>query len=485
LRICIIGAGLSGLVTARTLRQRGHDVAVFEKSSAIGGVWNPANRYVGLRTQSPRDCYAFSDFPMPRDYPEFPSGEQVHRYLSAYVQHHGLNSHIRLNTAVIALTRAGQEWQVRFRAGDGTENAEFFDYVVCCNGVFSQLTMPALPEQAGFEAAGGLVLHSSQVLDLDALRGRDVVVVGFGKSALDIAEAALPVARSTTIVCHRTLWKVPRYLFGVFNAKHLILSRSTELWLPHYGMTGFRRFLHQRLPKLVDAYWFLSERIMGRLLGLLRRELRPELRLRHSVGTCFGLAPADNFRALREGKMGLVKGHPAGFDPDGLLLADGRSVPAQTIVFATGFKLDCEFLAPAHRAALFDSQDVPQLYRLLVCPDIPAMAFNGYNGGGVSQLTAEIGARWIAEMLAGKVILPDVPEMKAQIECDLAQWQAVVRTQRGLGFYASPFTFSYLDQLLADMGKPPADAGKGALRRYFRAVDPADYAEQPASRQDE
>lgn len=476
LRICVIGAGLSGLVTGRTLRDCGHAVSVFEKADSIGGVWSPANRYVGLRTQSPRDCYAFSDFPMPREYPEFPSGEQVHGYLSAYAQHHDLGSHIRLNTTVTRITRSGAQWQVRCRASDGTEQAESFDFVVCCNGVFSQPAMPALPGQTEFETHGGLVLHSSQARDLEALRGRDVVVVGFGKSALDIAEAALPVARSTTIVCHRTLWKVPRYLFGVFNAKHLILSRSTELWLPHYRMKGFRRFLHQRLPKLVDAYWLLSERTMGRLLGLLRPDLRPEIGLRHSVGTCFGLAPSDNFRALRKGRIGLRKGHPTGFDGQTMQLADGRRVPAQTVVFATGFSLDCNFLEPAERAALFDSHGVPQLYRLLVCPDIPAMAFNGYNGGGVSQLTAEIGARWIAEALAGNLVLPSVPEMKAQIERDLAQWQEAVRTKRGLGFYASPFTFSYLDQLLEDMGKPPADAGKSLWRRLFTAVDPRDYA---------
>jgi cation diffusion facilitator CzcD-associated flavoprotein CzcO len=306
-------------------------------------------------------------------------------------------------------------------------------------------------------------------------------VVGFGKSALDIAEAALPVARSTTIVCRRTLWKVPRYLPGKLNAKHIILSRFAELWLPHYGMQGFRRFLHQRLSKLVDIYWRLSERTMGRVLGLSRPDLRPEVPLRRSAGNCFGLAPSDNFRALREGRIGLVKGRLAEFDGHGLVLDDGRCVPAQTIVFATGFKLDCGFLEPTQRTALFDGHGVPQLYRFLVCPDIPALAFNGYNGGGVSQLMAEIGARWIAEMLAGTLKLPDVPQMRAQIDRDLAQWRAAVGTERGLGFYASPFSFAYLDQLLADMGKPPADSGKSLLRRYFTAVDPADYAEKPLS----
>src|SRR5690606_1919152 len=108
-----------------------------------------------------------------------------------------------------------------------------------------------------------------------------------------------------------------------------------------------------------------------------------------------------------------------------------------------------------------------RLYRLLVCPGIPNFAVNGYNGGGVSQLTAEIGARWIGEMLAGNLELPDAKRMEAQIGRDLAHRRSVVSAPRGLGYYTAPFMFAYLDQLLADMGLPPADSAKSFWRRYF------------------
>lgn len=481
LRIGIVGAGISGLVSARTLLAQGHSVRVFERSAEIGGVWGPSRRYPGLRTQTARDSYAFSDFPMPAAYPEFPDGADVHRYLHAYAQHHDLFSHIELQSDVTSITRRRDGrpgWRMAIRKSGGAETVEEFDFVVVCNGVFDQPSVPRLPGRQAFEAAGGLALHSSQLNGLEPLRGRDVVVVGFGKSALDIAEAAAGVARSCAIVCNRTLWKVPRFLLGGINAKHLILSRFSEFWLPHPTMRGLRRFLHERLPRLVDLYWFASERALGRQLGLLSKRMRPPLRLRESIGTCFGFAPDDNFRAIRNGRIGLHVSRVVDLTPQGVATADGAIVPAQTVVFATGFRQQCHFLEADQQKVLFGADGVPRLYRYLVCPGIPDMAFNGYNGGGASQLLSEIGARWIAQLVAGRLQLPDRCVMEAAIEDDLALRRRLIRVPGGLGYYTSPFMFAYLDQLFADMGLPPGDIAKSWWRRLFTAIDPADYAER-------
>jgi cation diffusion facilitator CzcD-associated flavoprotein CzcO len=84
MRVAIIGAGVAGLATAKVLTQAGHDVEVFEKAPDVGGVWSQTRRYPGLTTQSPKAQYSLSDFPMPSDYPEWPTGEQVQAYLAAW-----------------------------------------------------------------------------------------------------------------------------------------------------------------------------------------------------------------------------------------------------------------------------------------------------------------------------------------------------------------------------------------------------------------
>jgi len=108
MRIAVIGAGFAGLSSAKILRQFDHDVTVFEKSPDVGGVWSRTRRYPGLRTQNNKGTYYLSDFPMPGNYPEWPSGEQVQAYLANYAKHFGLDACIHLNTEVVSAEPVGE-----------------------------------------------------------------------------------------------------------------------------------------------------------------------------------------------------------------------------------------------------------------------------------------------------------------------------------------------------------------------------------------
>src|SRR5437899_5513417 len=82
-RVCVIGAGISGLVTAKVLAGDGFEVVVFEKEPTLGGVWAASRTYPGLRTNNPRDTYAFSDHPFPPDAADFPSAAEMWAYLQS------------------------------------------------------------------------------------------------------------------------------------------------------------------------------------------------------------------------------------------------------------------------------------------------------------------------------------------------------------------------------------------------------------------
>lgn len=474
----IIGAGISGLATAKAFRSQGHAVTVVEKLDSLGGVWSPARRYPGLCIQISRRCYSLSDFPMPESYPEFPSSEQVHDYLEAYVNRFDIRACIRFATEVREVVRRpdGQDgWRLNVRNTATGESASLdFDFVVVCNGLFSNPSVPAVSGRDEFEAAGGVVLHSSQLRDAATLKDRTAVVVGFGKSAIDMAEVARANARSVTMLCRHVHWKFPRRLFGRVNIMRFILSRFTEVWFPNPDGTRANRFLHRWLRPLVDAYWWLSERAIGGQLGVRGERLRPDIALRQA-SVCIGLAPADGFKALRDGGIGLVRGSIARLRATGIELASGEIVPADAVIFATGYTQDCGFLGQSEKSALFDPSGAVLLYRSLVNPDIPFMGFNGYNGVGACQITAEVGACWLVRFMEGRIPVPDRAAMLAVIRAELDLRARLVRSRLTGGTYVSPFTFGYLDCLLRDLGLPPADRHKPLFKRLFDPLDPGDY----------
>ncbi len=207
--IGIIGAGLAGLSTAKILKSFGFDVVVFEKAADVGGVWSASRRYPGLTTQNPRTTYAFSDWPMPADYPEWPTGEQVHAYVESYVDHFDLRRDLRLSTEVTSAEPNDTGWTLKTLC-EGVSGDVRVDYLIVCNGIFS---IPAVPEWKGkdaFLAAGGRICHTSEFTDLAEAEGRDVLVVGYGKSSCDVANAIAEVSRSTTVIARSLIWKIPK-----------------------------------------------------------------------------------------------------------------------------------------------------------------------------------------------------------------------------------------------------------------------------------
>src|SRR5436305_9176635 len=240
MRIGVIGAGVAGLATAKTLTQAGHEVVVFDSAPDVGGVWSRTRRYPGLTTQSPKAQYSFSDFPMPREFPEWPTGAQIQDYLAAYADEFGVTPHLRLGTEVTSVVPDGGRWVVTTAA----QGAVGFDRVVVANGVFCEPALPDYPGRAEFEAAGGRLLAGSDFHDVEAARGEHVLVVGYGKSACDVTVAISGVAASTDVIARQLLWKVPRRIAGFLNFKMLLLTRLGEALFRYRRLRGFEKFLH-------------------------------------------------------------------------------------------------------------------------------------------------------------------------------------------------------------------------------------------------
>jgi dimethylaniline monooxygenase (N-oxide forming) len=475
-RVCVIGAGIAGLVTAKVLRDDDFDVIVFDRSPTIGGVWAPSRTYPGLRANNPRETYAFSDFPYPDTADDFPTAEQVRAYLDAYVEHFGLRPLLRLATEVCTVSRAPEPadgdaspFEITLRPRDSQDPAQRLhcDFVAVCNGVFSEAHVPTID---GRERFAGRVLHSSEVTDPLALEDKRVLVVGAGKSALDCATWAAQHCRACTLVYRAPHWMVPRYFYGYIRADKVILTRFFELFVRYHSLSRLESFLHGPASSLVRLWWRVQTRALRRLLAM-PRSMVPD----HPLPTGFeniGIG-IEFYDVLRRGALVTKRARIAEFaGPTTIVLETGERVEADVVIFATGWRQCIDFLDADLREEVCRDGKF-HLYRHILPPQEPRLGFVGYASSTACQLTSEIAAHWLSQCFRGELQLPAVPEMEREIS-RVHTWAAEVFPARTEGYFVGPFLAHYTDELMHDMRLKTRRTGH-FLSEYFAPLWPSRY----------
>src|SRR5918992_3914656 len=123
-RVCVIGAGSSGIASCQVLHARGIPFDCFERGSAVGGNWRYMNdngmssAYRSLFINTSRDLMAYRTFPMPETYPDYPHHTQIAAYFDAYVDHFGFRDRITFETGVERAAPADSGWNVTLAGGE-------------------------------------------------------------------------------------------------------------------------------------------------------------------------------------------------------------------------------------------------------------------------------------------------------------------------------------------------------------------------------
>lgn len=480
MKIAIIGAGFAGLTTARHLRDFGHEVTVFEKVKDVGGVWSTTRLYPGVSTQNGKDTYHLSDFPMPKSFPEWPSGQQVQAYLQSYAEKFGLLPLLRLSTPVTAARQlADGRWKVTFKPEKGAEQTEEFDFLTICNGIFSTPAVPDFAGQDAFRAAGGMICHSSEFLNAQDAKGKNVVVIGYGKSSCDVAVGLVDHAASMTIVARELIWKMPKKLGGVLNYKYLFLTRMGEALFPYIHLKGFEKFLHGAGKPVRNSMVGSVQSLITKQLKLKKLNAQPRGSFERIARSTVSLVTDGFFKLVEQGRIAIKRDTAiAQLVVDGgkrfAILKSGEKIPADIVICGTGWRQEVPFLDADMQSRIMDERGNFRLYRCILPVGVSNLAFNGYNSSFFSPLSAEMGALWVAALIGKGLNLPSPAEQLAMTDRRLRWMEERTEGKHARGTNIIPFSMHQIDELLGDMGLTAS-----AMQRFMEwqmPVNPGKYA---------
>ncbi|CAO1948554.1 unnamed protein product [Urochloa humidicola] len=428
-KVCVVGAGVSGLASARELLREGHDVTVMEQSSGVGGQWlydprtdagdplgvagAPSSIYASLRLNAPRDGMGFSDFPFyPKndgtgDTRRYPGHGEFLRYIKDFCDAFGLMDVVRLNTNVLHVGLAAplaaddgiKRWTVRWSSrhgdyeGEAVTTEEVFDAVVVAVG---QYTQPRLPTINGMDKWSRRQLHSHSYRVPDSFHGEVVVIVGFHESGKDIALELSRVAREV----HVSIKSMDSIAPGVSKA----VSRHHNL------------HLHLQIECLCE-----------------------------------------------DGQV---------------TFADGSCVVADSIIYCTGYDLSFPFLDTGGLVTVDDNRVSPLFEHTFPPALAPSLSFVGLPRLVVFPQFFEVQARWVAQVLSGRQPLPEEEEMlRAAEEYHRAREEAGVPKRLSHTIF---FDMDYCDEFgLKYCSFPPVEEWKKELMwssiKSFREDDAESY----------
>ena len=340
----IVGAGPAGLAVAAMLGERGAAYTVLERAGSVGSSWR--SRYDSLHLHTARWLSALPGAPIPRSYGLWVPRDDLVTYLDDYADRFHIKPEFGVEVNRIERDPAG--WRIETSAGTRLATT-----VVLATG-YSRT--PFVPEWAGRESFPGPFAHSSTYKEPSAYRDKQVLVVGAGNSAAEIAveladvtpEVLLSVRTPPNIV-RRDVLGLPSQVFGIalrrvpeslMNPLGGLLRRLTVPDLDEYGLPapagdGFTQFLRSQTVPILD-HGFVA--------------------------------------AVRKGRIRVV---PAVESMDGqdVYLADGQIVRPDAMIAATGYRPD---LGPlVGDLGVLDESGSPKAHGAQTMAEAPGLYFVG------------------------------------------------------------------------------------------------------------
>lgn len=401
LDVLIVGAGLSGIGAAWRLQEQCPRLryAILEGRECIGGTWD-LFRYPGVRSDSDMYTLGYPFRPWTGAKP-LAEGPAILEYIRETARSAGIDRHIRFQHRVVSAkwSSAEQRWTVEVDVGSERRREVLrARFLYLCVGYYAY-DRAHEPGFAGVEDFAGQVVHPQWWPEGLDYRGKKVVVIGSGATAVTLVPAMAPAAAHVTMLQRSPTWLLPlpgedrvaklaRALLPARWAHRLVRGKNVLL------ATGFFQFC-RRFPKAAARVLRLGVRKHlpeGPLADFEPRYAPWDQRL------CV-VPDGDLFTAMKSGKASVVTDTVERFTPRGLKLGSGRELEADVVVSATGLQL----LTLGGIAVEVDGQRLEPsealVYKGLMFAGVPNLAWCvGYTNASWT-LRADLSSRYVCRLL--------------------------------------------------------------------------------------
>jgi monooxygenase len=400
--VLIVGAGLSGVGTAVHVRREcpTRSIVLLEGRPSMGGTWD-LFRYPGIRSDSDMHTLGY-DFKPWRQAKAIADGPSILDYVKETAAEYGIAEHIRYGhrATKASWSSAAAAWTVEVQRADGDAVRFTCNFLLMCSGYYSYRE-GYTPEFAGRERFRGTVIHPQKwPEDLD-YRGKRVVVIGSGATAMTLVPAMACDAANVTMLQRSPTYVVSRPDRDVIaNGLRKILPEKWAYAITRWKNVALQQFLYRRTRTK-------PAQVKEKLLDLVRKELGPD----YDVATHFTprynpwdqrlcLVPnSDLFAAIRSGKATVVTDQIDSFTETGIRLASGQTLDADIVITATGLNLvvlgEMQFTvdgAPVDFSRTWT-------YKGMMASDVPNLVWTfGYINASWT-LRADLTAHWTCRVL--------------------------------------------------------------------------------------
>jgi hypothetical protein len=391
-KVCIIGAGPSGLATARRLLEAGiRDVVILERQAVIGGNWTWADAsrhssiYDTVRSISSRDMTSFEGVPFSSTVDIYPTRTDMLLYLQRFAARFDLERLIRFNTHVVSVVPVPEQgWCVETEGNQ----PEYFDAACICSGHHWKPLYPDLPGNFS-----GNIVHAHEYRDSSRFAGQRVLVIGCGNSGADIAVDLARHGCPVSLSLRRGYHIVPRFLFGMpsdvlYSRLRRALPDPVLRRLAELLLTAYRRYLvGNKLPGPNHSLFATHPLVNSELMTCIRKngvQIVGPIESIRGAEICFGSFPGQRNQS------------------------GAAQLEFDTIIACTGYEVSHPFLDPSITG---DSPSglLAQLHLRLVHKTMQRLYFVGLlQPSGSLWPVADAQAKFVAAHLTGQVQAPAI-----------------------------------------------------------------------------